>query len=800
MSAVLAAVAAALGGSVVHGTDAVEGVPFVPLASLLTASGVDATDARAVYSELAGWLADRVVVVDDTEQLDLASGILLSHAVRAGATVIAGVGDLAGLSPAFLELTTSWVRDDLGPLTDDALIAMAAQRLGAELDPTSVAGLLGRAAGLPAVAADLISQASDHGRHTAGGFDFRGFRPGPRSLALRGHRFEGMTTGEAELLAALVLAGRLPGPRPQVGSVASELVARGLARIDHGTLSPAGDLVVDVVLPQLGPDRWPHLARVGLDALPGTGPWDTVRRRLRLLAGEDYDDRAALEIGTWLLRCGRPDLCLNLVAERTDPVSLLLRARAGTASGIGFAAALADLDRAAESTEDPEMLASIAQEWGMLLRERLSDQVALRKRIAAVVDRMPDVPARDQARAVIERRRAFVGEPDREGGDLEDQDASTRALSTVMAGELRRAQQIVAEAPEEPVGADPEFERTMRVLVDFLPVVYDGQMALARSMAEEEYRRARNEGGAGAGLWGYNRAKISLHSGQYHHTVMLAVVAGRHLAWRDGTGLAMPCLALQMAGLARVGRLAEADALVARFSSEERLLPRIAIGIARVEAERRRWAGHRSAAADVLARVGRQAIADGEAYSGVLALDESFMLEPRPDVAADLSAYADRSGLLHLCAMRAEAMLERDIRAMAVAAEQLEILPMPGRAAHLWRAVARLQRDGGREAASRAAERRAQALVTEWGLASWPETSCRPRERLTMREWQVARRAAARIRSREIAAELGLSVRTVDNHLSAGFRKLGVSSRDELAGALDASMAPIDLPEDMFDL
>jgi len=48
----------------------------------------------------------------------------------------------------------------------------------------------------------------------------------------------------------------------------------------------------------------------------------------------------------------------------------------------------------------------------------------------------------------------------------------------------------------------------------------------------------------------------------------------------------------------------------------------------------------------------------------------------------------------------------------------------------------------------------------------------------------VARLAASRLRSREIAEQVGLSVRTVDNHLTRVYRKLGISGRDELGEAL----------------
>ena len=61
---------------------------------------------------------------------------------------------------------------------------------------------------------------------------------------------------------------------------------------------------------------------------------------------------------------------------------------------------------------------------------------------------------------------------------------------------------------------------------------------------------------------------------------------------------------------------------------------------------------------------------------------------------------------------------------------------------------------------------------------------------LTSRELEIARAAADRKRSREIAEQLGLSSRTVDNHLRAVYRKLGISGRDELAAALsDAGLA-----------
>jgi len=61
------------------------------------------------------------------------------------------------------------------------------------------------------------------------------------------------------------------------------------------------------------------------------------------------------------------------------------------------------------------------------------------------------------------------------------------------------------------------------------------------------------------------------------------------------------------------------------------------------------------------------------------------------------------------------------------------------------------------------------------------------RNRLTRRETEVARLAASGLSNREIADELIVSVRTVENHLQRAYDKLGVGSRDDLGAALERS-------------
>ncbi|MBI2704821.1 MAG: helix-turn-helix transcriptional regulator [Actinobacteria bacterium] len=56
---------------------------------------------------------------------------------------------------------------------------------------------------------------------------------------------------------------------------------------------------------------------------------------------------------------------------------------------------------------------------------------------------------------------------------------------------------------------------------------------------------------------------------------------------------------------------------------------------------------------------------------------------------------------------------------------------------------------------------------------------------LTRREREVAVLASKGMSSKEIAERLYLSVRTVDNHLSRAYEKLGVTGRDGLASVAD---------------
>ncbi|MTD46083.1 AAA family ATPase [Conexibacter sp. W3-3-2] len=114
--------------------------------------------------------------------------------------------------------------------------------------------------------------------------------------------------------------------------------------------------------------------------------------------------------------------------------------------------------------------------------------------------------------------------------------------------------------------------------------------------------------------------------------------------------------------------------------------------------------------------------------------------------------------------------------------------------------LGRLLRRERRETDARDPLRAALDLADRCGAATLADrareellaTGARPRgartsgdAALTAGERRIARLAAAGRTNREIAAELVLSVRTVENHLGRVYGKLGIGSRHELAGALE---------------
>ena len=147
--------------------------------------------------------------------------------------------------------------------------------------------------------------------------------------------------------------------------------------------------------------------------------------------------------------------------------------------------------------------------------------------------------------------------------------------------------------------------------------------------------------------------------------------------------------------------------------------------------------------------------------------------------------------LYRLIADQAKAMVTSDHRTLGAASDELAALGYHGFAADAatWAAEAATARGDGRSAR----RGRARAIMLRARSEARPPTAIQaaPTDPLTTREREIATMAAAGLASKEVAARLFISTRTVDNHLAKAYRKLGVRSRADLAGFLDGQIDPV---------
>ncbi|HWG01985.1 MAG TPA: LuxR C-terminal-related transcriptional regulator [Trebonia sp.] len=190
-----------------------------------------------------------------------------------------------------------------------------------------------------------------------------------------------------------------------------------------------------------------------------------------------------------------------------------------------------------------------------------------------------------------------------------------------------------------------------------------------------------------------------------------------------------------------------------------------------------------------------------EAYVGTWQLDSASRVAER------LRAFGNRQGRptligdacrIDALAAAARGSLELATEAASAAVAAHEQSPLRPELARSLLVLGRIERRRKARGASRATLRRARELAAEMGHqpllaqidAELPRTAAsRPGSELTAAERRVAEQIAGGATSREAAAELFISVRTVDTHVASIYRKLGVRSRSELRRALSGERA-----------
>jgi DNA-binding CsgD family transcriptional regulator len=606
-------------------------------------------------------------------------------------------------------------------------------------------------------------------------------------------------------------------PLSEMGAARDALTASGLLAADGETI--AHELVATAIRDNLAPAERERLHRGSARALIGIGAQSEVVAD-HLLRCRPHGDP---EVSEWLERAGAE------AATATAAIAYLERALEERAPGDGrgrllaklaaaeFAAggpdpraglreALAHMTSATDRTDALTRLAAYgvyfggdADDAGLLARELdagLPIDAALLDALVAIPDRHAErarrVAAIDLAanpdpllRRVVIAHRAWLAT---ELGTADAQSCATMALEALDGGFLLR---------------EARRRSAYHLCVAVLVATDDAAQALRAIAGLRAEAQARGSMPLHAAAATY-AAELSLRTGQVseaetHARQALALVGVSVSAFAERAARVL------VAALAERGGFDEARELLrARAGGELHASARLALAEGEFEqayvdardagARDEQFvrpnpacAAWRGVASLALAHLGRReeavALAEEE-----LALAESFgspVAIARAMVARAVAEPSDQTRI-SIC-RRALASLEAsraggELESVRLRLELGSTLARIGRRIEARELLRPALADADAVGASRLAERARRELVA---------TGLRPRRAalegasaLTPRQRQIVELAAAGKPNRAIAEQLFLSIKTVETHLAAGYRKLGVSTRLDLSAAV----------------
>ncbi len=811
----------------VAATRAAASIPFGAVSQLLPPAERLGDDRLDTLRRAAALLAERarrqplVLGVDDAHLLDDASAALVHQlALRGLAVVLATVRTGEPCPDAVVALWKDGLagRIELSALPPEATAELLDGALGGPVDGVTRQQVLRVTEGNPLYLRELVLGGLETGalRQVDGVWRWKGGLGGATRLAELVEARLG-TLGEAARAAVELAAFGEPLPVGVLERLvdADAVVAaeqggllmlersgrRALARLAH----PLYGEVLRATLP-LGRAR---AVAERLAAAFGTGP---LRRR---------DD--LLRVGAWQLEAGaasNPALLLEaagLAAARFDHELTERLARAAVDAGGGptavrlLAETLEWQGRHAEAVavmdSEPPAQASGAERarwasiragnlyWGL---ERTAEAEQVLQQAALAEE------GGDEAVAMLAWILLFDGRV-REavavaGRVLDRPGASAQALvwaataAVPALGALGRLGEALAVADQGlgVVRAHPEelpWGETQLGLARCQLLLGAGRLAEARAIAEGGYQAAvADRSPERTGGWAGFRGLVAKAQGQ---------VATAEASFREAVALLdeqdpyrfMRCCLAELASVAALaGGQQAAAAWLARADARGGEANRFFDAWVELD---RAWvaagAGELTRAVRLAERAAELASASGQFTFEAAALHDMARLGAAARVRGRLEELAGllEGRLVRVLATSAAALAVQDGAALDHVAAAFEDLGALLLAAEAAAAAGRAHRAAGRTARANAARERAAALAAACQDARTPglgpdvfASALAPRER------EVAMLAAAQASSREIAARLDLSVRTVDNYLGRAYAKLGVANRAELAALL----------------
>jgi DNA-binding CsgD family transcriptional regulator len=310
-----------------------------------------------------------------------------------------------------------------------------------------------------------------------------------------------------------------------------------------------------------------------------------------------------------------------------------------------------------------------------------------------------------------------------------------------------------------------------------------GRLRAARVAAEEGYRAAiAVDDRALVSAWATLRGSVAQVQGELDTAVASLREAVAVDEAQDPIGHTRHHLTMLAGVLAMSGASVEARSVLERADAIEAALPRLFAPLAE---KNRAWvamaSGELTRAVEIALRGAELARAADLPYLEATLLYDAVRHGHGPgphERLIELACVIDGE-LAVAYATAATARAHSDSAGLEAAAANFQALGAPLPALECLLAARDLHRSAGHSRRAGAIEEQARLLAERHRLPSVPVAD--PTHALTRREREIALLAVRPASSKEVAEQLGLSVRTVDNHLTRVYAKLGVSGRAELA-------------------
>ncbi|WP_307037607.1 LuxR family transcriptional regulator [Arthrobacter sp. B3I4] len=842
-STLMAAVAAELQNDVtpvrLHGSQALSQVPYGVLAPFIVDLPVeDATSQLAVLRTFWSYLEEQrratrkplLLIVDDAHDLDEATaGILVELAAAGWTKLLVSSAARPGLPEPLLELWFEGIaeRHDLRPLTREQTAELLAQKLGSQVLPSVAEVLWAASAGNPLLLSCLLDDAKGDGTL----IQRNGVWLLTRPLNSHGERLTDVVRRQllrrsAEERTALnLVALSEPVPRALIeamvgGTAVAGLIEQELLRVTGGAEPELrlwhavyGDALRNLVSPARSLQLRQDLLRL-MDREPASAEALLRQVSWSLECGLEVDDRQLLRAAGLAARLSEDELARKAASQVKDP-ELQISARCVTAQTYyntsNHAAALDILDGDFGKGRTVSSLLSGSLLWAAVLSALGHPPAEIVHRSQALLlagdrlarDNPEDADAiltatRDRVRTIHSMVLALAGDEEAAGNPTGEVFDGQRASGLEQAFRLvLEAERLLIQGKPDSAykvaGAALQAARTedeeLHFLSDYLmvravtAVIHGGNWSAVETLLGEF---AASFGPSLISLGGavHTAAGIMmLYQGRAVEAKKTLRAALEALRLADPQQLFSLTAAMAFSAAAEIGAKAKAAQLLADYESSRPPASRYlrALAAMAVVYGKARLDGHRGAVEE-LQRLGTPG---GKAAAGLEfnALTFRLALGDRAAAARLRELQPELEGRRAAAVCGYAVALEREQAGeLLEAAKVCEESELWGFAAQAYGAAAAAYREAGdtlRERMAKAQQQRCRD-VAESAAGEEPDGQHGALDLLTRRERDIVALAVRGLSDRQIAAELHVSVRTVEGHLYRSYAKLNIKGREDL--------------------